>query len=181
MMAAMLLGGAQAPEAPDPGPPTVLPYASIDGWNVLVDMEAGPTCYVLGAYGAGTVLRLGPDETGLASLVVANASWKGLEAGRSYDSVIRFDDEDAWKGSGTYAEEDGVGTMVFRFADPRFVRGFVEAASMTLKVEGTEMARVRLTGSRKALAAMSLCQGDVDAMGREAEGGEAPPATGRTT
>jgi hypothetical protein len=95
-----------------------------------------------------------------------------MKSGRSYASVIGFDGRDAWKGSGRYADDGGVGTLVYRFADPRFVKGFMDAGTLTLRVEGADMAKVRLAGSRKALAAMALCQGDVDAIAKDAEDGE---------
>jgi len=178
ILAAMLLIPTQAAMTQERPYPPVLPYANVDGWNVLVDMEAGPTCYVLGTYGAGTILRMGVDGAGRASMVIANPSWKRLKSGRSYASVIGFDGRDAWKGSGRYADDSGVGTIVLRFADPKFVKGFMDATTMTLRVDGADMAKVRLSGSRKALAAMALCQGDVDAIGREAEGDEEEaPAT----
>lgn len=185
ILAAMLLVPLQSARTQEPGYPPVLPYASVDGWNVLIDMDAGPTCYVLGTYAAGTILRIGVDLSGGSTLVVANPAWKTLKHDVSYPSVIAFDGKDAWKGQSRYADDSGMGTMVFAFTDPEFVKGFMDASTLTLKVDGKDMAKVRLTGSRKAMAAMVLCQGDIDAIRKDAESGEdeveeAPTAPLRT-
>jgi hypothetical protein len=182
LLAALMLSTVQAGPSDD-GYPPVLPYASVAGWNVLVDMESGPSCYVLGVYGAGTIVRIGTDSSKRAVLVIANPGWKRMVDGRSYRSVISFDGKEAWKGPGRYSHEAGAGTLVFRFADPRFAKGIVDAKSLSLKVEGRDMANVRLSGSREALAAMALCQGDVDAIKQDADGDEevgAPDAPLRT-
>jgi hypothetical protein len=185
ILAAMLLVPFQSARAQAPGYPPVLPYASIDGWNVLIDMDAGPTCYVLGTYAAGTIVRIGVDVSGASTLVVANPGWKSMRHGVSYATTIAFDGRDAWKGRSRYADDSGTGTMVFEFTDPAFVKRFMEASSLTLKVAGREVAKVSLTGSRKAMTAMVRCQSDVDAIAKDAEGGEdgmeeAPTAPLRT-
>lgn len=182
LIAALMLSTAQSGPG-ETGYPPVLPYASVAGWNVLVDMESGPSCYLLGVYGAGTIVRIGTDASKRAVLVIANPAWKRMVDGRSYRSVISFDGKEAWKGPGRYSYEAGAGSLVFRFTDPGFVKGIVDAKSLSLKVEGRDMARVRLSGSRKALAAMAHCQGEVDAIKQDADGeGEegAPDAPLRT-
>lgn len=174
ILAAMTTMSMQAGRTVDPPYPSVLPYASVEGWNVLIDMESGPACYVLGTYGAGTIVRMGADASGSATLVVANARWRRLKDGSSYDAVIGFDDRTAWKGKALYAYQDGIGTMVFRFTDPRFVKLFMDAGTLTMRLGTIEMTRVALKGSARAMAAMARCQAEVESIGEAAEDGHVP-------
>lgn len=142
-----------------------IPYASVEGWDVMIDMDMAHTCFVMGRFETGTTIRLGVDRTKRTSpgyVVLANPSWQGYKDGGEYELSIRFDRDKPWKGAAKASTSTGITALVMPFTDPHFVRDFAIRQAMYVERDGREIARLDLSSSQKAVASMLVCQAEVD-------------------
>jgi hypothetical protein len=147
--------------------PAVVSYGTVGGWGVFVDLEMERSCYLVGSYRTGTTISFGADRSpGRESgyLTMANPRWSGIEDGRSYPVVLRYDRSKPWVGRARAAVFEGIPTLTLKFSDPRFAKQFASSDGMVLTMGGRRMAAVELGASSGAIRAMGRCQSEVDAL-----------------
>jgi hypothetical protein len=183
MAACVLLATGPAPKATAPADDdSIIPYANVSGWDVMIDMELGHTCFIMGEYGSGSALRIGVnrqvrDRPGY--IVVTSPSWKEYRHGLSYPMRLRFEGAPDRAVSGKATVAGGTTALLFRFADKEFISDFAARSSLKLIDGSREIARLDLGSSRQAVAAMLTCQVQVDALMGDAEAGDATAVIGK--
>lgn len=179
-LAALMSVGLVLPAAADD---TVL-YKTVSGWTVAMDPSMGYGCYIYTPYQDGTQLRLGFDfreNPTSVFLAIGHANWQSLEAGKDYDIQIQFDRNPLWNATARALEMNGVKYFVVTSTSSNFVMEFSRKLTVRALYAGREVARLRLSGSSRAISEMLNCQEATKAaLGANAKPKDpfaAPPAT----
>lgn len=135
-------------------------WKEVGAWEVRVDTSLGHGCFAWSAYENGTIFRIGFNaESRRAYLVVGNETWKSLENGKEYALTFQFDNETPWEGNATgFAKENGSRALFAYISDSKFFSEFARKNQISIKYRRTEIARLSLRGSQRALAEMLSCQ-----------------------
>lgn len=136
-------------------------WKEVGDWQIRVDTSLGHGCFAVSRYESGTTFRIGFDmEARKAYLIVGNDAWKSLENGKEYSLIFRFDNETPWKGAATgFAfDQDGPRFLMAQISDSEFFSEFARKNRVSITYRRTEIARLSLRGSRRALNEMFSCQ-----------------------
>lgn len=167
-LVASLTGGATPPSVTQPreGAPELLPYASVGGWNVLVDLDAGPGCYLIGLYARGTIVRIRKQPDGSIALGMSGLGAKAP----ARDVAILLDGR---RISPSASEGDPArGTVLMLFGDPAFAAALASASRLVVEASGAAVANIDLGPIRQAIERQESCQWEMDRIAREADGAD---------
>lgn len=185
MMAAaalLLMGPSPEDRVEAPDDDNIIQYANVSGWDVMIDMELGHTCFIMGEYGSGSALRIGVnrqvrDRPGY--IVITSPNWKAYRHGRSYPMHLRFEGAPDRAVSGKATVAGGTTALLFRFADRAFISDFASRSGLKVIDGGKEIARLDLGSSKQAVATMLTCQVQVDALMATAGADDATATIGK--
>jgi hypothetical protein len=141
-----------------------LPYDVVAGWSIVVEMRDRPACLVLGRFASGTIMRIGVDRDGTPSAytVFSNPSWKGISPDHDYAVDVAFGEAKAKAMSARSGASGSPPSLTIRLEDVATVRSLATTGSLTIDRAGQRLARLPLTSTSKAIAAMAACQMEID-------------------
>ncbi|MCB5204211.1 hypothetical protein LH464_17230 [Neorhizobium sp. T786] len=154
-------------------------WKKVDNWTVFMDPTMGNACYVAAVYEGGTILRVGFDFAGSVRqiyLALGNDNWKSLEAGKDYPVQIQFDNEVEWAATATGRKNNDATWLYVTTTDTGFLEEFSRKLGMRTTFRGTEIARLQLKGSSRAITEMLSCQSAVNEMMGARNEQAAPPS-----
>ena len=144
---------------------TVTWKTDIEGWNVAIDRTIDNSCFIISGFEDDLFLRFQFNSTQQnVQLIVASVHWASLENGHDYDVQVAFDDLDAWSGVAKgHRWNDILPSLVLSVPmedqqASHFMQEFTATGSVSISHEGSEIARLALSGAAEAVAAMLDCQ-----------------------
>lgn len=136
----------------------LLDYAETQNWSIAIDPTLNNGCLMISEFEDNSVVRIGIDmTTGDGYILSANPAWQGIEEGQTYPVTIAVDDA-TFDGVATGYPIDGLPGANVDFDNPDFLAGLVNAESLTLTHEGTDVMSLDITGSADAVAKLIECQ-----------------------
>lgn len=175
-------GSAEPTAPPAEDDPRYVTYGTSGGWSIVVDAEGEPECFAMGRFRSGSTMRFGIDSTTMPKsvyIVLSDPKWKGMKADTDYALRVSFGGAPEVPMTATSGEEDAT-VLTFRFSDPAIAGSFARAGTMTVRRDGSVMARVTLGEPKAALMEMGTCRRDMtvlmDAL-RDEEGDHSPEET----
>ena len=141
-------------------------WAQVGGWQIRVDPTFGNGCFATQYYEDGTGIRLGIDAHSQSLyIMLANPSWKSLEAGKIYPVRFVFDQ------ARTYDSDLEAGpwgdTVVLGRAglSGDFVADFMERTGLRVYYRGAPIAHLSLRNTYAAVAEVAKCQAEMQPAG----------------
>lgn len=136
-------------------------WAKVGNWDVRVDPTLNNSCFMVGGYRSGTILRVGFDNRHNASyFVIGNAAWRSLEVGKRYQLGAQFDGGQIayWDAQAVSMGDTIALSVVFNSPSPNEVLAvFGQRLSLRLFYQGTAVANLRLSGTAAAAAETINC------------------------
>lgn len=154
----------EAPAAPTVSDAEYLPYGIVGGWSIVVELRDRPSCLVLGRFASGTVMRIGIDREGAPSAyaVVSNPSWRDIAPDRDYRIDVTFGSTRARPMSARSGSSGSTPSLTIRLDDVATARSLATTTAMTIDREGRRLAKLPLASTADAIAAMAVCQTEID-------------------
>jgi len=156
LIGAVLFGVAVQPAAAADDP---APWERVGGWQVYVEDVKPAACFAIQAYEDGTIVRIGFD-TGARSLYVmmANAAWRSLEAGRAYPMQFVFDGSRRRDVVLEAIDWNGLVVLGYGNVDPAFAADFVQRSALRVLYRSTQVANLSLRGTPAMIGRLADCQ-----------------------
>lgn len=136
-------------------------WTKVGVWQIRVDPTVGNGCFAVSVFQDGSLFRVGFDmESGHVYVIFGNNSWKSIEVGKEYSLTFKFDRESPWSGAatGTNFADGGHPFLTAVITDPKFLSEFARKNVLSIHYQRSEIARLSLRGSQRALKEMFLCQ-----------------------
>ena len=127
-------------------------WGQVGGWGIRVDQSLGNGCFAGQLYEDGTCVRMGFDlKKKSIFIMLGNAAWRSIEAGKVYQMTFVFDEQQKYSG-----EMVGVmmGDKVFldhSSISTDFAKDFMERSTVRVGYRGSQIAHLSL---RNTFAAM---------------------------
>ncbi|EEW23817.1 hypothetical protein [Rhodobacter ferrooxidans] len=133
-------------------------YATVGVWEVLIDPTIGNGCLINAEFEDGSDVRIGFDRAaGTGYLMAMNAAWGEIVVDQDYP--ISFDlDGTSYDGVAKGVVLDDLPGVDIPFDSIEFLTGLAASNTMTLSSNGTEVMKIDLTDSDKALVSAIECQ-----------------------
>jgi hypothetical protein len=139
----------------------LVPVAKAGDWNILTDPNHDNNCLTEATMSDGTIVRVGFRKDGKdGMLAVFNPAWGEMKLGKKHPVEIMLG-TDTFAGKADKKELNSARGMDVFFDNPQFVADFANAEEMTIMVDGAELAKVGLEGSKDAIEALLVCQATV--------------------
>ena len=129
----------------------------------MVDRTLNNSCFAVGVYGGGAILRIGNDmANGGGYLMYHNTNWKDVEVGKEFKLRMTFEDGSYFDGEFTAMK---LGETVFLSigTSRAFVLNFMKHHGMTITTRtGKVLDEIGLKGTAGAVAAILTCQEEIN-------------------
>ncbi len=127
------------------------------GWEVYRSEDLGNGCYMSSAYEDGSLIQIGFDiENDTGFMTVSNSAWTDIEDGATYPVSFSLDDQSYTADAHGMALE-GAGGIFVEIESEDFLIDLAQREVLSLSNEQDEVARIDLTGTRDAIAAIANC------------------------
>lgn len=138
-------------------------WATVSGWEILIDPDAGNGCLMQKTLDEGTRVRIGavPQRDG-GFISVANPSWEAVADDTTSTLTFNFDGELFAGDAVAINDGDLHGNYAF-FNNPEFVSDISKRRNMIVSDDDKDLATVDLTGTKKAVDAVLKCQKEQNA------------------
>lgn len=154
---------------------------NIQGWNVSIDRTIDNSCFIISGFENETFLRFQFNATQQnVQFIVASVQWDSVQTGQNYDVEIAFGDLDPWEGTAKgHRWNEILPSLVLSvpIADQQasnFMQEFTAMGSVSVSHEGSEIARLALTGADQAVASMLDCQAAMSKANKLKSSGQDP-------
>lgn len=146
------------------GETAVKEWAAVGGWDIGY-YPASEGCLAFGLFENDTAFFIGFDNTGdMQSLDVTliDRSWTQIKDGSEHDILVRFGDNPAWtlRMKGSQIEDFPALNIHMDANSPearQFTRQFQHETQMEWLLNGEALARLTLSGSKRAFDEVSAC------------------------
>jgi hypothetical protein len=136
----------------------LIPYGEAAGWDISVDPTVGNGCVMHSEFDDGSAVRIGFDMTQDQGYITSmNAAWGDIVEGQAYPISIALDGN-SFEGEATGIVIDDLPGADVLFVNPDFFTGLIEAKSLVLSHDGTEVMSLDISGSGEAIGALITCQ-----------------------
>lgn len=136
----------------------LIPYGEAAGWQISVDPTVGNGCVMHSEFEDGSVVRIGFDITQDKGYITsANPAWGDIVEGQTYPISIALDGN-SFDGEATGMIIDDLPGADVLFVNPDFFTALIDAQSLVLSHDGTEVMNLDITGSGEAIGALITCQ-----------------------
>lgn len=136
----------------------LIPFGEAAGWQISVDPTVGNGCVMHSEFEDGSVVRIGFDITQDKGYITsANPAWGDIVEGQTYPISIALDGN-SFEGEATGMIIDDIPGADVLFVNMDFFTGLIDAQSLVLSHDGTEVMNLDITGSGEAIGALIACQ-----------------------
>ena len=133
-------------------------FATVEGWEILIDPTIGNGCLINAQFEDGSDVRIGFDrEANSGYLWASNEAWGDIEEGVAYPLSFSLDGE-VYKGEGKGLYIDEMPGVDIPFDSMDFLLALAEKNTMELSTESGPVMTINLAGSDAALARAIECQ-----------------------
>ncbi|MDF0601750.1 hypothetical protein P1J78_13475 [Psychromarinibacter sp. C21-152] len=140
-------------------------WKAVGDWDINIDPTVGNGCYAIASWNGGTVLRIGRNpERDNFYFLIGNPKWASLQPEAKYDIQIQFGNRPVWDVSATGLQFNP-GETVYLHAQSNkmeFISEFQEALNMSISYNGSEIDKLKLTGSMRAWNEVEVCQQEMN-------------------
>lgn len=170
-----------------PGLLAALPVAAQDvvtwkddvrGWYLGVDPTIGSGCFMTASYDGNAFLRV-QFNPGLGNFqfIVGDQDWSSIEAGKLYDIEVAFGSASPWTGEASGMVLGNLPGLLLDVPFDKdqaatFISEFQQMSRVAVTYQGTEIARLNLSGTYAAMEEVIACQSAIS----EASGAAASQA-----
>ena len=133
-------------------------FATVEGWEILIDPTIGNGCLINAQFEDGSDVRIGFDrEANSGYLWASNEAWGDIEEGAAYPLSFSLDGE-VYKGEGKGLYIDEMPGVDIPFDSMEFLLALAEKNSMELSTDSGPVMTINLAGTDAALARAIECQ-----------------------
>ncbi len=133
-------------------------FATVEGWEILIDPTIGNGCLINAQFEDGSDVRIGFDrEANSGYLWASNEAWGDIEEGAAYPLSFSLDGE-VYKGEGKGLYIDEMPGVDIPFDSMDFLLALAEKNTMELSTDSGPVMTINLAGSDAALARAIECQ-----------------------
>ena len=133
-------------------------FATVEGWEILIDPTIGNGCLINAQFEDGSDVRIGFDRAANTGyLWASNEAWGDIEEGMAYPLSFSLDGE-VYKGEGKGLYIDEMPGVDIPFDSMDFLLALAEKNSMELSNDSGPVMTINLAGSDAALARAIECQ-----------------------
>lgn len=140
-------------------------WGSVGDWNVSIDTTIENGCFALADWDSGEIMRIGrnPQRNNMY-ILIGNQKWASLEAGVTYEIKFQIDRRPRWdvKASGFQFNSGETVYLYVPFDQLDFIREFQRGNSFKITYDGSQIANLSLSGSRRAWEEVERCQREVN-------------------
>jgi len=137
-------------------------FKQYDNWDIRVDTTLNNSCFMMGIWEGGSVLRFGVNKNqGNMYLMLGDNDWKSLESGKEYDLSIKLGNKSPWTAPSTAV---GLGEGIYLWinipadAAKDFMAEFMKQHDIEADYNNKNILHLKLTGSYEAATGLMECQ-----------------------
>ena len=133
-------------------------FATVEGWEILIDPTIGNGCLINAQFEDGSDVRIGFDRAANTGyLWASNEAWGEIEEGMAYPLSFSLDGE-VYKGEGKGLYIDEAPGIDIAFDSMDFLLAIAQKNTMELSNEAGPVMTINLAGTDAALARAIECQ-----------------------
>lgn len=165
-------GPPQVPVPPinSPGNRETTFISDVDGWSLYVDHTLMNGCYITRVHNS-VMVRLGVDQVNQRIFIAFfSERWRSLRRGLTYPLSFRIDQNNEWSGDAGFVTVGGMNGLRLGIDDGDLLDEFRLGTNLRLSTRDRFIADFPLVGSRRAVAALSICHDTLTEGGDPFEG-----------
>jgi hypothetical protein len=135
-------------------------WKKVGSWKIAIDHTLGSSCFALGTWDRGTILRIGFLEQGSTSgyILFGHSDWKSLSEGMQYNLIAEFDNLGKWEMPMKAIQMGGSIFLKAEFDAVDLWQDFSRAKGVEFFYKNKTVSSLQLPNSAIALQEMISCQ-----------------------